>query len=110
MEERRRRPRQLRQPAVRRALPEEAHPGRGRRPLQWGLIIMAGSWIAMAPLRYEGGGYSFSAADNINEFGKFDPVANTWTPLAPVPDLNNAMASACMRRMSTSSSSSVVRR
>src|SRR4030095_1365512 len=42
---------------------------------------------------YEGGGYSFSVGDNINEFGKFDPVANTWTPLAPVPDLNNAMAS-----------------
>ena len=32
-------------------------------------------------------------ADNINEFGKFDPVANTWTSLAPVPDLNNGMAS-----------------
>ena len=42
---------------------------------------------------YEGGGYSFSVADNINTFGKFDPVANTWTPLAPVPDLNNAEAS-----------------
>jgi Kelch motif/Galactose oxidase, central domain len=42
---------------------------------------------------YEGGGYSFSVGDNINEFGRFDPVANTWTPLAPVPDLNNAEAS-----------------
>ena len=42
---------------------------------------------------YEGGGYSFSAGDNINQFGKFNPVANTWTPLAPVPDLNNGMAS-----------------
>ncbi len=42
---------------------------------------------------YEGGGYSFSAGDNINEFGKFDPVANTWTSLAPVPDLNNGEAS-----------------
>ncbi len=48
----------------------------------------------MAPLAYEGGGYSFYYSDNINEdFGKFDPVANTWTPLAPVPDLNNLMAS-----------------
>ena len=43
---------------------------------------------------YEGGGYSFSAADNINQFGRFDPVANTWTPLAAVPDLNNGEASA----------------
>ena len=42
---------------------------------------------------YEGGGYSFSASGTINEFGKFDPVANTWTPLAPVPDPNNALAS-----------------
>ena len=42
---------------------------------------------------WEGGGYSFSAAGNIDQFGRFDPVANTWTPLAPVPDLNNAMAS-----------------
>jgi hypothetical protein len=43
---------------------------------------------------YEGGGYSDSAGDNITEFGKFDPVANTWTPQAQVPDSNNAMASA----------------
>ena len=43
---------------------------------------------------YEGGGYSFSVGDNTNEFGKFDPVANAWTPLAPVPDLINAEASA----------------
>ena len=42
---------------------------------------------------YEGGGYSFSAADNINEFGRFNPTTNTWTPLAPVPDLNNGQAS-----------------
>ena len=42
---------------------------------------------------YEGGGYSFSVGGTINQFGKFDPVANTWTPLAPVPDLNNAEAS-----------------
>ena len=42
---------------------------------------------------YEGGGYSFSVGDNINEFGKFNPATNTWTPLAPVPDLNNGMAS-----------------
>ena len=41
---------------------------------------------------YEGGGYRF-LVDNVNQFGRFDPIANTWTPLAPVPDLNNAMAS-----------------
>ena len=42
---------------------------------------------------YEGGGYSFSVGDNINEFGAFYPVTNVWTPLAPVPDLNNLEAS-----------------
>jgi hypothetical protein len=43
---------------------------------------------------YEGGGYAFYYSDNIDDFGRFDPVANSWTPLAPVPDLNNCMASA----------------
>ena len=42
---------------------------------------------------YEGGGYSFSVGDNTNQFGKFNPSTNTWTPLAPVPDLFNAEAS-----------------
>jgi N-acetylneuraminic acid mutarotase len=42
---------------------------------------------------YEGGGYSFSVGGTVNQFGRFDPVANTWTPLAPVPDLSNAEAS-----------------
>ena len=42
---------------------------------------------------YEGGGYSFSAGGTINQFGKFNPATNTWTPLAPVPDLFNAEAS-----------------
>src|SRR6478609_3044426 len=42
---------------------------------------------------YEGGGYSFTTSDNINQFGKFNPATNTWTPLAPVPDLNNGEAS-----------------
>ena len=42
---------------------------------------------------YEGGGYSFSAGGTINQFGKFNPATNTWTPLAPVPDLNNGEAS-----------------
>ena len=43
---------------------------------------------------YEGGGYSFTTGGTINEFGKFNPATNTWTPLAPVPDLINAEASA----------------
>jgi N-acetylneuraminic acid mutarotase len=42
---------------------------------------------------YEGGGYSLSIGDNINTFARFDPGANTWTALAPVPDLYSALAS-----------------
>ena len=67
-----------------------------------------GPWIYAAPVEeehyggfmdsdgtfgYEGGGYSFYYSDNIDDFGKFHPVANSWTPMAPVPDLNNLMAS-----------------
>ena len=43
---------------------------------------------------YEGGGYSFSAGGTINQFGKFNPATNTWTALAPVPDLTDSLASA----------------
>ena len=48
----------------------------------------------MAPIAYEGGGYSFSVAGNITQFGRFDPVANTWDALRRrATDLNNSMAS-----------------
>ena len=30
---------------------------------------------------YEGGGYSFTTSGTINQFGKFNPATNTWTPL-----------------------------
>ena len=42
---------------------------------------------------YEGGGYSFSVGDNIDTFARFHFSQNTWTALAPVPDLNNGEAS-----------------
>jgi N-acetylneuraminic acid mutarotase len=42
---------------------------------------------------WEGGGFSFSQIGNIDQFRRFDPVANTWTALAAVPDLFNAGAS-----------------
>ncbi len=34
---------------------------------------------------YHAGGYSFSFPGTVNVFNKYDPVANTWTPLAPMP-------------------------
>ena len=58
-----------------------------------GVDHYGGAMDSDGTVAYEGGGYSFSVGDNINEFGKFDPVANAWTPLAPMPDLNNGMAS-----------------
>lgn len=42
---------------------------------------------------YVAGGYSFSAGGTVTQLVRYNPVSNTWTPLAPVPDLNNAMAS-----------------
>ena len=47
----------------------------------------------MARVAYEGGGYSFSVGDNTNQSGSLTLSTNTWTPLAPVPDLFNAEAS-----------------
>jgi hypothetical protein len=43
---------------------------------------------------YVAGGYSFSAAGNVTTFRRYAPATDTWTTLAPVPDLMNAMASA----------------
>ena len=57
------------------------------------MTITAGFMDSDGTFAYEGGGYSFSAGGTINQFGKFDPATNTWTPLAPVPDLTNAEAS-----------------
>src|SRR6266850_7899249 len=43
---------------------------------------------------YAAGGYSFSAGTTLNVFRRYDPVANTWTTLAPMPTVGAAMASA----------------
>ena len=43
---------------------------------------------------YVGGGYSFSGGGQVTQFGRYDPVANSWTSLAPMPDLTNGLASA----------------
>jgi hypothetical protein len=42
---------------------------------------------------YVEGGYSFSAAGNVTTFRRYAPATDTWTTLAPVPDLMNADAS-----------------
>lgn len=36
-------------------------------------------------LTYEAGGYSFSAAGNVNQFKSYNPVTNAWTTLANLP-------------------------
>ena len=73
--------------------PPGGSPGPWTQAAPVGIDHYGGFMDSDGTFAYEGGGYSFSTSDNINEFGKFDPVANTWTPLAPVPDLTNGMAS-----------------
>ena len=43
---------------------------------------------------YAAGGYSFSTGTSVNVFNRYDPVANTWTPLAPMTDSLTLMPSA----------------
>jgi N-acetylneuraminic acid mutarotase len=43
---------------------------------------------------YIAGGYSFSLVADTNVFRRYDPVSNTWTVLAPMPDALTTMASA----------------
>jgi hypothetical protein len=43
---------------------------------------------------YCGGGYSFSSGTTLNVFNRYDPVANTWTAMASMPDTLTLMASA----------------
>ena len=48
---------------------------------------------------YEGGGYSFYYSDNIDDFGKFDPVANTgrlW--LRASPEQPHGLRRVCAQR------------
>src|SRR6266404_5819224 len=35
---------------------------------------------------YCGGGYSFTSGTTLNVFNRYDPVANTWTAMASMPD------------------------
>ncbi|MFZ3374948.1 MAG: kelch repeat-containing protein [Chthoniobacterales bacterium] len=42
---------------------------------------------------YNAGGYSFSSGNTLNVLNRYDPVANTWTSLAPMPQ-SAIMASA----------------
>ena len=43
---------------------------------------------------YFAGGYSFSTSMSLNSLYRYDPVANTWTTLAPAPGPGFIMASA----------------
>jgi hypothetical protein len=43
---------------------------------------------------YVAGGYSFETLTDLNVFRRFDPVANAWTVLAPMPDAQATMGSA----------------
>ena len=43
---------------------------------------------------YHFGGYSFTTGTTLNTVFRYDPVANTWATMAPMPDSNSGMASA----------------
>jgi hypothetical protein len=69
-------------------------------PGAWTLVANApidaygGGTTSDGTYAYWAGGYSFSAAGQVTNFSRYDPVANTWTALAAVPDTANTMASA----------------
>src|SRR4249919_3698256 len=73
--------------------PPGGSPGPWTQAAPVGIDHYGGFMDSDGTFAYEGGGYSFSAGGTINQFGKFNPATNTWTPLAPVPDLANAEAS-----------------
>ncbi len=51
-------------------------------------ISMAGDGTAA----YAVGGYSLQSHSQINQFARYNPTTDTWTTLAPIPDLNNGAA------------------
>ncbi len=65
-----------------------------------GCVPAPGAWQTGAPLPvsafgsavasdgvyvYTGGGYNWDTMQPVNQFARYDPVANTWTALAPLP-------------------------
>src|SRR6266513_1168678 len=69
-------------------------------PTQWQLVanmpldLYGAAGASDGTFSYHAGGYSFSFPGTVNVFNRYDPVANTWTALAPMPDTLSLMASA----------------
>ncbi len=69
-------------------------------PMPWQLVanmpldLYGAAGASNGTFSYHAGGYSFSFPGTVNVFNRYDPVANTWTALAPMPDTLSLMASA----------------
>src|SRR5207247_9358218 len=61
-------------------------------PMPWQLVanmpldLYGAGAASNGTFSYHAGGYSFSFPGTVNVFNRYDPVANTWTALAPMPD------------------------
>src|SRR5437870_3862983 len=55
-----------------------------RAPLP--LDLLGGAPASDGAYAYVAGGYSFSTAHSLDTLFRFDPTANTWTTLAPMPN------------------------
>ena len=69
-------------------------------PTQWQLVanmpldLYGAAGASDGTFSYHAGGYSFSVPGTVDVFNKYDPVADTWTPLAPMATGTAMMASA----------------
>jgi N-acetylneuraminic acid mutarotase len=69
-------------------------------PIPWQLVanmpldLYGAAGASNGTFSYHAGGYSFTTGTTLNVFNRYDPVANTWTAMAPMPDTLTLMASA----------------
>jgi N-acetylneuraminic acid mutarotase len=67
-----------------------AQPG-GDCPTPWALVasmpldLYGAAGASDGTYSYHAGGYSFTTFNNLNSLYRYDPVANSWTTLAPMP-------------------------
>ncbi len=66
-------------------------PPQGTCPTPWSFVasmpldLYGAASASDGTFGYFAGGYSFSFPGTVNVFNKYDPIADTWTPLAPMP-------------------------
>ncbi len=69
-------------------------------PVPWQLVanmpldLYGAAGASDGTYSYHAGGYSFTTGTTLNSLYRYDPVGNSWTTLAPMPDSLSLMASA----------------